>query len=133
MERKVAVKTLGKILGKSFGYRVDPSAPTSEDRAAALAQLPALNATKAQAEKAMQDYRQALLAADAKYQELVAEWKAARKKVSEAASISHHFKITVGNSAMGGLFFSIAAQGDSWEEVIAKVKGAAAGTATPRR
>ena len=123
MERNVAVKTLGKILGKEFGYRVDPKAPTSEERKAARDRLPALNATKTQAEKAMQDYRHALLANDAKYQELVKTWKAARTEVSKAASITHHFKITVGRSTFNGLFFSVSAQGDSCEEVIAEVKG----------
>ncbi|MDE2105638.1 MAG: hypothetical protein KGL39_50895, partial [Patescibacteria group bacterium] len=32
MERSVAIKALGKLLGKGFGYRVNDRAPTREDR-----------------------------------------------------------------------------------------------------
>jgi uncharacterized protein YfiM (DUF2279 family) len=120
MERIVAIKRLGKLLGKSMGYRVDPKAPTAEEREEALRQLPALNAETQQAEKAMQDYRTALLAGDQKYQELVATWQDVRKRRSKTVSITHHFKITVGNG--NGMFFSVMGQGDSWEDVIRQVE-----------
>lgn len=119
MERTAAIKKLGKMLGKSLGYRVDPRAPTSEERAEARRQLPALNEARQQAEKAMTDRRQAILAADQPYQDLVAAWTEAKQKASATASVLHHFKFTVGTS--NGMFFHVKAQGDSWEDVIAKL------------
>lgn len=116
MERVVAIKKLGKILGKSLGYRVDPKAPTREEREEARRRLPDLTAAKQQAEKAMIERRQAVLAADTLYQELVAAHKAARERADRTFSITHHFRITVGTTS--SLFFHVKAQGDSWEEVI---------------
>lgn len=123
MERVVAIKTLGKLLGKSLGYRVDPKAPTSEEREGAQRQLPALTAAKQEASKAMEDRRRALLDGDQQYQELVAAYRIAREKSEKMFSILHHFKFTVGTS--NGMFFHIKAQGDSWEEVIGKLTKAA--------
>ena len=40
----------------------------------------------------------------------------------------HSYKITVGKT-VAGLFFSVQAEGDSWEEVIAKVQNKAKITA----
>ncbi len=119
MERTAAIKKLGKLLGKSLGYRVDPKAPTSQQREEARHQLHALNAAKQQAEQAMKDRREALLAADAQYQELVAAYQEARQRAEKTASILHHFKFTVGTTS--GMFFLVKAQGDSWEEVIDKL------------
>lgn len=119
MERVVAMKKLGKMLGKSFGYRVDPKAPTAEERAAALQRLPALSAARQEAEKAMTDRKAAVLAADQEYQALVAAFRAAREAQGNAGSTARHFKITVGNS--NGMFFHVKAEGDSWEDVIEKV------------
>ncbi len=121
MERKVAIKKLGSMLGKSLGYRIDPKAPTSEEREAARQRLPALIAARQEADKAMAERRQALLA-DARYQELVAAYKEARSCVDKTSSVTHHFKITVGTTA--GMFFHVKAQGDSWEDVIAKLDAA---------
>lgn len=119
MERTVAIKKLGKLLGKSLGYRVDPKAPTADEREEAKRMLPALTEARREAEKAMADRRAALLAADAQYQELTATWKEARQRAERALSLMHHFRFTVGNS--NGMFFHVKAQGDSWEEVIAKL------------
>jgi hypothetical protein len=118
MERVVAIKKLGKLLGKSLGYRVDPKAPTSEERAEAKRQLPALTEARQQAERALNDRRKELLA-DPQYIELVGAYQDAKRRVDEAFSITHHYKITVGTS--NGMFFHIKAQGDSWEDVIGKV------------
>ena len=37
MERSVAIKKLGKLLGKKLGYRINTKAPTQEEKAAAAA------------------------------------------------------------------------------------------------
>jgi len=46
MERTIAIKKLGKMLGKSFGYRVDPRAPSREEREEATRRLPVLTAAQ---------------------------------------------------------------------------------------
>ena len=120
MERTVAIKQLGKILGKSLGYRVDPKAPAAEERLEAKQQLPALIAAKKQAEDAMEARRKAILAADAEYQSLVAAHKAARDATAAASAIANRYKFTVGTST--NLFFHVKAQGDSWEDVIQKLR-----------
>jgi len=117
MERSVAIKKLGKLLGKSLGYRVDPSAPTSEGREEIKRQLPTMNFAKQQAEQIMRERQEAILAGDAKYQELVAIYKDAKKRAADAFSVANHFKVTVGRTTEFG-FFHIEAQGDSWEDVI---------------
>ena len=120
MERAVAIKKLGALLGKSLGYRVDPKAPKQEDRDAARAALPAAAAER-DALKEKRDARyKAILEADAEYQSLVAAHKAARDRTEKLLSIMRHYKITVGTS--NGMFFSVRAEGDSWEAVIDKLK-----------
>jgi len=123
MERTVAIKKLGKLLGKSLGYRVDPDAPSAAERAEAKQHLPDLRAVKDQAEKAMVARRAAVLAADAEYQALIVAYRAARKDAAAAASIVSRYKFTVGTS--NDLFFMVKAQGDSWEDVITKLNGKA--------
>jgi len=124
MERVVAITKLGKMLGKSLGYRIDPKAPTQEERDEANRQLPALTAARQEAEKAMIERRQAVLAADRKYQELVEAWKEAKQNAEKTFSVLRHFKFTVGTSS--GMFFHVKAQGDSWEDVIHKLSVKAA-------
>lgn len=116
MERIVAIKKLGKMLGKSLGYRIDPRAPSSEERKEAAQRLPALIEARQLTAKAMSDRREAVLAADQQYQELVAAHKEARRCADDAVSITHRFKITVGTR--NEMFFHVKAQGDSWEDVI---------------
>lgn len=119
MERSTAIRVLGKMLGKSLGYRIDSKAASSEEREEVLHQLPALTEARQQAEKAMKDRREAILAADQQYQELIAAYQEARKRADAAFSVTRHFKITVGTS--NGMFFHVKAEGDSWEDVIAKL------------
>jgi hypothetical protein len=116
MERAVAIKKLGKLLGKSLGYRVDPRGLNAEDRDAAAREARALSAEYKFAEEAEVARRKAILDGDAEYQRLRAEAKRLRDAKDTAWSKSHHFKFTVGTS--NGLFFHVRAQGDSWEEVI---------------
>lgn len=126
MERAVAIKKLGALLGKKLGYRVDNKAPSPDERAEAKAILPAANEARRLIEKELNERRRAILAADQEYQRLLAEHEAAKKHADQLASLLHHFKITVG--VTNSMFFHIRAQGDSWEEVIQKVSTPRAST-----
>ena len=119
MERSVAIKKLGKLLGKRLGYRVDRDAPDAETRAAVRQQLPGLRAAERKVEAAMDARRAALLAADPEYQALAEAFKLARAGRQAAAAATSRYRITVGIS--GAVFFHVKAQGDSWEDVIAKL------------
>lgn len=117
------MKRLSKMFGSKFRYRVDPSAPSADERERTRTDLPALLKTREAAERAMRE-RQRVLLLDPEFVQLEAEWKAARKAHAEAASALHHFKFTAGTlDGAGGLeFFRVHAQGDSWEDIFAKLK-----------
>jgi hypothetical protein len=119
MERSVALKKLGKLLGKSMGYRVDPKAPDAEEREEAGVELKAVVEARTEAQLKMDARRREILAADAEYQALKASYDETRKRAERLQGMSHHYRFTVGVS--NGMFFMIKAQGDSWEEVIATV------------
>jgi len=119
MERAVAIKKLGKILGKSLGYRVDPKAPDQDDRDEARAKLREESPKREALKKAMEARRAEVLNADAEYQRLKAEHAEAAKLCDRLSSIQYHYRFTVGTS--NGMFFSVKAQGDNWEEIIAKL------------
>lgn len=120
MERAVALKKLGKLLGKSMGYQVDPKAPDQDDRDEAIAKLKEERPKKEALRKQMDAREAELLRSDAEYQRLKAEHEASRKRCDEQSHICNRYRFTVG--IMGQIFFSVKAQGDSWEEVIAKVE-----------
>jgi hypothetical protein len=119
MERIVAIKKLGKLLGKSLGYRVDPNAPTAEEREASQLELRIASAEKRRIDELKEARFRAILAADPEYQNLLADWRVARDRVGKLASAMNHYKITVGTTSE--MFFHVKAQGDSWEEVIEKL------------
>lgn len=119
MERAVAIKKLGKILGKSLGYRIDPRAPNQEERDAAQAELREVVPKREALSKAVDARRAEILQADAEYQRLKAEHKEAREACDRLFSITHHYRFTVGVS--NSMFFTVHAQGDSWEQVIEKL------------
>lgn len=119
MERTVALKKLEKLIGKKLGWRINPKAPTPEERALAQAALPQAIEERKRLQELRQARHQAILAADAEYQTLDAGAKAAVKRVEQLSSVTRHHKITVGTSE--GMFFLVKAEGDSWEEVIGKL------------
>ena len=121
MERAIALKKLGKLLGKGFRYRINPKAPTREEREAAKAEAPEANAKREQLSKQLDARRAALLQGDPEYQALHAAHHAARKHSTELLGLLHSYKFTVGH-IIGSMFFSVKAAGDSWEEVIAKLE-----------
>lgn len=119
MEREVAIKKLTAILGKSMGYRVNPKAATPGERAAAQEALKPAYEERNKLQAQRDERRRAILAADAEYQSLCASAKAASENVDQLGSITRRYKITVGK--MTSIFFHVLAEGDSWEEVIAKL------------
>jgi hypothetical protein len=119
MERAVAVKKLSKILGKSLGYRVDLKAPDEDDRAEARAKLKIASAERVAVIKQKEARMQEILQADAEYQRLKAAHAEAKKRCDELFAITCRYRFTAGVS--NSLFFHIKAQGDSWEEIIAKL------------
>lgn len=120
MERSVAIKKLGKLLGKSLGYRVDSKAPTKEQREAAKAELTVAIAERNGVKEKRDARYNTILEADAEYQTLRAEYKTASERVNALSSITRHYKITVGLTS--SMFFHVRAEGDTWEEVIAKLE-----------
>jgi hypothetical protein len=124
MERTVAVKRLAKLLGKDMGYRVYSDAPSAEERARLKAESPALLAAREEAKKAKEERCRAILDADQEYQRLCAVHTEAAKAMARASSQLHSYKITVGIASNVGAFslFRVAAQGDSWEQVIEKLE-----------
>jgi hypothetical protein len=120
MERHIAIKKLTKLLGKNLGYRVDPKAPVQYDRDEARAKLRETSAAKEILREQVRQRCNALLAADEEYQRLKAELNAANETWERLSAINLSYRFTAGISR--GPFFVIKAQGDSWEEVIAKVQ-----------
>ena len=120
MERAIAIAKLGKLLGKKLGYRIDNKAPSPEERATAKAELPEATKIRIAAAEKMTARREAILAADAEYQALVAGYKVARQRADKLMSMQHWYKFSVGTS--NNMFFYVAASGDSWEEVIKEVE-----------
>jgi uncharacterized protein (DUF3084 family) len=119
MERAVAIKKLGKILGKSLGYQVDPKAPNRDEREAARAECMTAVAERQDLKERMEVRRKVLLDADAEYQALKADYEKVRDRADLLGSISRRYRITVGTSS--SMFFHVRAEGDSWEEVIGKL------------
>lgn len=120
MERGVAVKKLRNMLGKNFGYQIDPKAPSEDERKLARAQSQERVTVRNEIGERLRARREAILNADPEYQRLTVEYADARKRCDEVTSMLHHYKFCVGTS--NGMFFRVAAQGDSWEDVIAEVK-----------
>jgi hypothetical protein len=116
MERAIALKRLRKILGKDAGYRVDPKAPSADERAAAKDAEPALIAARQAASKAMEERAQYLLDNDSEYLRLREAAKQARDAAKANASVLLTHKITVGISSK--MFFHVRAQANSWEDIF---------------
>lgn len=123
MERAVAVRKLGKLIGKGFGYRIDSKAPTPEERAAAKTELITVGAERDALERKRNERRRAILAADAEYQSLCAAYDVAQKRAANLLGMTYRSRFTVG--VTNGMFFVVKADGDSWEEVINKIESRA--------
>jgi uncharacterized protein (DUF3084 family) len=119
MDRATAIRKLVKILGTNMGYRVDPMAPTQGQREEASAALRAARQERDALEEQRAARLKEILAADAEYQRIKAEHAAAVARLEKLAAIARHYKFTVGVS--NSMFFAVRAEGDSWEQVIAKL------------
>lgn len=119
MERTVALKKLEKLLGKNLGWRINPKAPTQDERAAAKAAVPSVIEARKSLEAQRDARREAVLAADEEYQTLLSAAKAAMENAKQILSTTRRYRITVGTLESG--FFLVKAEGDSWEDVIAKL------------
>lgn len=120
MERTVALKKLEKLIGKKMAWRINPKAPTPDERAAARLALPPAIAERDTLRKQQTDRQRAILEGDEEYQRLIIATKEASAIADRLSSLTRAFKITVGDTS-SGLFFMVKAEGDSWEDVIAKL------------
>lgn len=123
MDKATAVRKLHKIIGKGFGYQLNPKALDKDGREAAKAELKTANAEKDRASAALEARRQELLAGDQDYQAKLVAYRAARKHAEKLSSQSYACRITVGTTdRVGGFgFFHVKADGDNWQEVLDKV------------
>lgn len=119
MERPEALKRLRRILGKQFAYEYRPDAPSDEERAEAKELHAGLVAERKAISEAMAERQRALLQ-DPEYQRLRGLYKAADNAVTKNNGNLYLYKFTVGTS--NKLFFHVKAQGNSWEEIFAKLK-----------
>jgi hypothetical protein len=119
MERTVALKKLERLLGKKLWWRINPKAPTPEDRATAKAALPSAIEERNKLKEQRDARHRALLEGDAEYQSLNTAAIAAIARVEKISGITRWYKITVGISH--GWANEVKAEGDSWEEVIGKL------------
>lgn len=122
MNQAQAVAQLRKALGSKFAYRLDPKAPTAEEREDIRA---AWQAAKAVADEAVaaRKARHEELMADPLYRELAAKAKAAQDAADKARSGLYRHRVTVGT--VSSMFFSVKAEGDNWAEVVSKATGSA--------
>lgn len=121
MQRSTALKKLNTFLGKTAGYRINDRAPTPEERAAAKAALPAAIAERDRLKGEKTTRYEAVLQTDPEYQALKAASAEASKLVMHLSETTRHYKITAGKSSFNGLFFSVMAEADSWEEIFEKL------------
>jgi len=123
MERSVAVKRLHKMLGPKFGYQIDPKALMHDEREAEKEQhqeaVTVRDNTRAELQRMRTEHMAKLEATD--------EYKAIQLKLEEQKKRAQHLaarqmarRFTVGTS--NSLFFHVAAEGDSWEEIFDKLK-----------
>ena len=118
MNQAQAMTKLRKLFGSSVAYRTDPKAKKAAERAEASARAKEVLAQRQAATEALNARRDALLAADQEYQLLKARVKTLTQEHERLRWISLATPITVGTNS--GIFFSVRAQGDDWDEVIGK-------------
>lgn len=119
MERAVALKRLHKMLGKGFAWRINPNAPSAAERESAETALPGVIELRNTFRDA-RDARYKELLQDEKYKALCEKAREMQERVEKLSGVTRHKKITVGTA--NGLFFVVKAEGDSWEDIFAKLK-----------
>lgn len=119
MNKAQAIAKLSKVLGKNFGYRLDPKAKNADERAEAAARAKEVHARLKAVREAKEARCAAILAADAQYQQLSVDARLLSNEYDAQRYITLCAPITVGTT--DGLFFSVRAEGDNWSEVVEKV------------
>lgn len=119
MKRSIALAKIKKLLGNSFGYRVDLKAPTEDGRAEAHAQLRIAEKLTHSLQLRLSARRSEILDRDGEYLRLSSDYEAAKYKRADLSLMSTSFRFTVYDSV--GPFPMVVAQGDSWEDVIKKL------------
>jgi len=126
MTREQAIKKLRKIIGPNVYWRIGERLSRPEDREAASTKGKELRAAQVDIEERMKVRRETVLAADADYQAIKAEYKTnhdAREHLRKSGRVAY-WRFEVGTTdAMGGLRISRPkAYGDTWEEIFATLE-----------
>lgn len=121
MNQNEAIKKLQKKLGRDLAWRVNRDAPNAEDRAEYREQSRLLSAQVAATKDAMEKRRAELLK-DPEYAALRDKYQATKDEQSRAFSMSRSFRISVGTITKSLGFFHVQAEGDTWAEVVEKIK-----------
>ena len=125
MNRTQALAKLKKVLGKKLAYREDPSALIGDDREAAEVKRKLLRDAQHIIRDALEARRVEVLAADAEFQRLSAQYRRTREAADKASGEAYARRIAVGTlidiAGMGA--FSVKAEGDNWQEVVDKLTG----------
>lgn len=112
---------IAKLLGTRAAWRINKGATDAEGRKAAREELPELNRIKEAAKLAM-EARRAELLQDPEYRRLVEQYRGAREASERRFVRSTRCPISVG--VAGDLFFTVKAEGDTWDEVLDKLERA---------
>ena len=118
MNQSQAIAKLRKIIGAGFAYRIDPDAPAAEQRDEIRRAWRDAKELERKATAARQARYLELLKTDAEYQRLCAEVKKAEAAASKAGAGMNRHRVMVGRDM--GFAFSVFAEGDNWDEVVAK-------------
>ena len=121
MNRTQALAKLKKVLGKNLAYREDPAALVGDEREAAEVKRKVFRDLQKLFGELRDARRAEVLAADAEFQRLSAQYSAAREAANKASGDAYGRRITVGTSS--DLFFHVKAEGDNWQEVVDKLTG----------
>lgn len=120
MNQTQAIGKLRKVLGDRLAYRLDRKAAKAEARGEARVKAQEAAASKTAAEALRRERMDFLLGQDAEYQRLNDEVKELTKEHERLRSITLRAPITVGVDT--GWSFSVRAEGDNWDEVVAKIE-----------
>lgn len=126
MNQKQALTAAVRILGRRAGIKHQPEAPDSTERAALAEQLPDHSKRLADSKAALAACLAELLK-DSEYQRLNQEARTARETHDACTGKLHYYRCKVGT--VGTMFFTVEAEGDTWEETLAalaKKKGISA-------
>lgn len=119
MNNTQAFAKLRKALGPKACYRVSDGPPDAGERDELQAKIGPLREARVSAEAAMKARRAELLR-DPEYRRLCDEYARLRKEHEETCSRARRYRFTVGRS--NSIFFEVAAEGDSWADVFAKLE-----------